>query len=95
MLTVLTSFIGDILLFFRSSLDNPVNKTVIAFKLYWLVLFCAIWKYKEDPVLIPKVPSPYKNTMNQLGFIIIWDYKVLYINTSLLEFILLFLFFVW
>lgn len=88
MLTVLTIFIGNILLFFRSSLDNPVKKIVIAFKLSWLVFFCAIWKYKEDPVLIPKVPSPSKNPMNQFGFIIIWDYEVLYVNTSLLEFIL-------
>jgi hypothetical protein len=52
------------------------------------VFFCAILKYKQDPVLIPKVPSPSKNPMNQFGFIIICDSEVLYVNTSLLEFIL-------
>ena len=58
----------------------------MAFKLSWLVFFWATCKYKADPVLIPKVPSPSRNPMNQLGFIIIWDF-VTWLKISLLEFI--------
>ena len=53
-----------------SKLRNSVKKVIIAFKLSWLVNFWATWKYKEDPVFIPKVPSSIK-PINQLGFIVI------------------------
>jgi hypothetical protein len=70
-LIVLITLRGKILLFCKALFGNWIKKVLIAFRLSGLVFFCATCRYKADPVLIPKVPSPSKKPMNQLGFIII------------------------
>ena len=73
-LIVFVMLIGRILLsgsllYVLALLDKFNKKFVIPFKHSWLVFFCATWKYKEDPVLIPKVPSPSMNPIHQFGLL--------------------------